>query len=151
MLDTGFNHAQPKTTPTDWKTPADAGREKNESRLSAGDYATKFYTSVEAYGAIKAYKSYLADDVWLMREGIEPVVGRKAAIDQLEKDRSKIVFARRKFFVEAPDLAYVYNIYAILDKAATETERGNFVQVWKLRGGKWWIAVDAFIPFAKKA
>ena len=56
---------------------------------------------------------------------------------------------KRKAFVEGPDLAYVYNVYSIVDKAGKEIEGGNFVQVWKLRKGRWLIAADVFVASPK--
>jgi len=37
----------------------------------------------------------------------------------------------------------------MLDKTGAVTEKGNFVQVWKLRGGKWLIAADILAPLPK--
>ena len=148
LLDTGINHSKPASTPTEWKSPTDSGVEKNEGRLSAADSAVPFYASVEA-NAAKAYKSYLTDDAIMMRSGKEPFIGKKAALNFIESEKPTIRFSKRKSFIEAPDLAYVYNLYSIVDKEGNEIEGGNFVQVWKLRKGKWLIAADALIASPK--
>jgi len=149
-LDTGINHEKPATTPTEWKSPSDIGVDKNEGKLSAADSSTGFYEMVDKIGSIKAYKTYLADDAILMREDKQPFFGRKAALGFLEDQKPRVKFAKRKAFIEAADMAYVYNIYSLVDKTGAETERGNFVQVWKLRKGKWLIVADVWVTIPKK-
>ena len=148
VMDTGITHDKPASLPTDWKSPPVSGNTKLEN--SAGDHAVYFYSTVESDGALKAYKAFLADDAFLMRDGSLPFVGKKAAVEYLESTKPTIKFAKRKTFIEAGDLAWVYNLYAITDKSGVEIERGNFIQVWKLRGGKWLIAADVFAPIFVK-
>lgn len=148
LLDAGINHAKPASIPTEWKSPADSGGDKNEGRLSAADSAVPFYMSIEA-DAAKAYKSYLTDDAIMMRSGKEPLIGKKAILEYIGKEKPTIRFPKRKAFIEGPDLAYVYNVYSIVDKEGKEIEGGNFVQVWKLRKGRWLIAADALIVSPK--
>ncbi|MDI1240618.1 MAG: nuclear transport factor 2 family protein [bacterium] len=148
LLDAGINHPKPASIPTEWKSPLDGGGDKNEGRLSAADSAVPFYATVEA-NAAKAYKSYLTNDAIMMRSGKEPFVGKKAAIGYIENEKPTIRFSKRKSFVEGPDIAYVYSVYSIVDNKGKELEGGNFVQVWKLRKGKWLIAADVLIASPK--
>ena len=148
VMDTGITHDKPASLPTEWKSPPVSGNTKLQD--SAGDHALYFYSTVEQDGALKAYKTYLADDAFLMRNGSLPFVGKKAAIEFLNSTNPSIKFAKRKTFIEAGDLAWVHNLYAITDKSGVEIERGNFIQVWKLRGGKWLIAADVFAPIFVK-
>lgn len=150
LLDAGVSHSKPAAVPTEWRTPADSGTEKNESKISAADSSLTFFETVEKVGSVKAYKTFLTDDAILLRPGREPFFGKKAAIEYLGKTRPRIKFAKRKGFVEAPDMAYVYNSYSILDDAGIEIEKGNFVQVWKLRKDKWWIAAELFVAYPKE-
>lgn len=149
LLDTGINHPKPASIPTAWKSPADSGVEKNEGRISAADSAVQFYASLEA-NASKAYKNFLADDAIVMRSGKEPYIGKKAALAAIGEVEGIIRIPKRKAFVEAPDLAYVHNVYSIVDKRGTEIEGGNFVQVWKLRKGRWQIAAEMFVASPKQ-
>ena len=148
LLDTGINHPKPASIPTEWKSPADSGVDKNERRLSAADSAVPFYVALEA-NASSAYKKYIADDAIVMRSGKEPFVGKKAAMSAINDIDGIIRIPKRKAFVEGPDLAYVYNVYSIVDKSGKEIEGGNFVQVWKLRKGRWLIAADVFVTSQK--
>jgi ketosteroid isomerase-like protein len=150
LLDTGISHEKPATISTEWRSPSDSGTEKNEGRVSAADSAVGFYEAVDRVDSVKAYKSFLADDAILMREGKQPFIGKKAALSFLEKEKPLIRFAKRKSFTEGPDLAYVYNLYSILESPTLEKEGGNFVQVWKLRKGKWLIVAEALIPIRKQ-
>lgn len=148
-FDTGINHEKPTSEPTEWKSPPDSGREQNPDKISAADSAVGFYQTAAESGAIKAYKSFLAEDAIVMRDGKQPAFGRKAALSLLDGE-NRIAFAKRKSFTEAVDLAYVHSPYTITDKKGVEVERGNFVQVWKLRGKKWLIAAEVFVPLPKK-
>ena len=150
-LDTGINHEKPSAIPTEWKSPATSSSEKSKENGSAGDQSVGFFVSVESQGASGAYNAYLTDDAIVMRDGIQPFFGPKAAVKYFKKIKPVIVFAKRKSFVEAGDLAYVNSTYKLLDKAGAETEKGNYVQVWKLIGGKWKIAADVFVPLPKAA
>jgi ketosteroid isomerase-like protein len=146
VMDTGVSHEKPASMPTEWKSPVVSGNTKLQN--SAGDHAINFYAAVESAGAVKAYKSFLAEDGFILREGSTPFVG-KAAIAQLDKNKSTMKFAKRKTFIEAGDIAWVSAGYTVLDKTGKEIEKGNFVQVWKLRGGKWVIAADILKPLPK--
>jgi ketosteroid isomerase-like protein len=148
-FDTGINHEKPASEPTEWKSPADSGKGANPDRISAADSAVGFYQMAAESGAVKAYKSFLADDAILMRDSKLPAFGKKTALSLLESE-NRIAFAKRKSFTEAVDLAYVHSPYTITDKKGAEVERGNFIQVWKLRGKKWLIAADVFVPLPKK-
>lgn len=143
-LDIGISHEKPSATPTEWKSPAAA--DQTTVKGSAGDSATLYYEMVEQQGATKAYKAYLADDVFLLREGSQPFIGKKAALGFIENRKTGLKFAKRKSFIEAVDLAYVHSTYSTADKTGKEIEKGNFVQVWKLRNGKWQIVADLLLP-----
>ena len=149
MFDTGVNHEKPSAITTEWKTPKDSETEKNEARLSAADSSTGFWEAVEKLGSIKAYKSYLAEDAILLRDGSLPLIGKKQSVRYLEDKRPRIKFPKRKAFIESADLAYVYDSYTLVDAQGKESERGHYIQVWKLRRGKWLIAADAWVPLPK--
>ena len=147
LLDTGINHDKPAAMSTEWKSPNLS--DPNERKISAADSSTGFWQAVENVGSVKAYRTFLADDAIVMRSGKQPYFGKKAAISFLETQQPRIKFPKRKAFVESTDLAYVYDTYTLVDKAGSEIERGNFVQVWKLRKGKWQIAADVWVAAPK--
>lgn len=146
VLDAGITHEKPEKTETEWKSPADSGKELNEKKISAADSSIAFFEAAEKQDLQKAYKMFLADDARLLREGKMPFVGKKEALSALKNDKSKIKFVKRSVFTSAADMAYLTNGYTLFDKNGKETEKGNFVQVWKLRDGKWQIVLDIFTP-----
>jgi len=148
VLDVGITHDRPATTITEWKSPTATGNATLQN--PAGDHSVPFYLTMETAGAAKAYKAFLAEDAFLMRDGHQPFVGKKAALAFIESEKPAIKFAKRKSFIEAGDLAWVSNGYSITDRTGTEVERGSFIQVWKLRDGKWQIAADVLAPSFKK-
>ena len=148
-LDTGINHEKPAAEPVEWRSPADSGKELNTDRISAADSSVSFYEKAEKDGSSSAYKSFLANDAIVMRDGKLPAFEKKAAL-LLLKDSSRIAFSKRKMFTEAADLGYVHGPYTMTDEKGAEMERGNFVQVWRLRNKKWVIVADILIPLPVK-
>jgi ketosteroid isomerase-like protein len=145
-LDLGISHEKPATVETAWKSPADSGREPNEKKISAADASTAFFETATNQGLGKAYKAFLAEDARLLRDGKQPILGRQNALAEFKNDKTRIFFAKRSVFVGAADMAYISNSYTIGDKSGKQIEKGNFLQIWKLRGGKWQIVLDAFLP-----
>lgn len=144
VLDMGISHTQANTE-TKWISPSDSGKELNAQRSSAADVATGFFETASRQGLSKAYKSFLAEDARLLREGKMPVSGKKAVLEEVKKRNGKINFNKLSVFSEAADMAYISNTYTITDKSGKTIENGNFLQIWKLRGGKWLIVFDMFL------
>ncbi|MET0753752.1 MAG: nuclear transport factor 2 family protein, partial [Pyrinomonadaceae bacterium] len=128
----------------EWKSPVDTGKELNEKNSSAGDSANAFFEAAKVQ-MYKAYKTYAANDIRVLREGKMPILGKDAFLSDLKKNKMSVVFAKRSVFFGAADLAYITNAYT-LTRADKTTEKGNFVQIWKLRDGKWQIVLDIFNP-----
>lgn len=145
-LDTGVYHDKPLKPEATWTGGSNPTAESNPKNLFAGDSSIGFYRMAEDRGMGRAYKAYAADDIYLMRQDRMPLVGAKAAVNFIEDQKLFIRFPKRRSFIEAGDLAYVYSSYTLTGKDGTEKEKGNFVQVWKFRGGRWVIAADVFIP-----
>jgi ketosteroid isomerase-like protein len=147
VVDLGISHAAPNTE-TKWTSPADTGKELNEKRFNAADSANAFFQMAETQGLHRAYKEYFADDVRILRDGKMPFVGKQNALAEIKTDKRLIRFARVSVFSGAADMAYLMHAYTRIDKSGKELEKGNFLQVWKLRGNKWQIVFDIFLPVA---
>ncbi len=145
VIDMGISHPQPNNE-TKWISPSDSGRELNEKKYSAADFSTAFFETAAKQGLGKAYKIFLASDARLLRDGKLPIIGKENALKEFKNDKSKIVFTKRSFFIGAADMAYISNTYTVTDKNGKPLEKGNFLQVWKLRGSKWEITLDVFAP-----
>lgn len=147
VLDTGINHPPSKVLVTDWKKPT-VSSDGNPMKISAADSSSGFYQGV-SMGAAKAYSSYLAEGAVVMRDGIEPINGKKPTLEFLKKQAGSLSFTKRKSFMEAADLAYVNSGYVVTDKAGKEIQRGNFIHVWRFISGRWQIVADVQIPITK--
>lgn len=145
VLDIGISHDKTPVEGVEWKSPAGAGKETNSTNSSAGETANQFFETANKNGLNKAYKTFAATDIRVLREGKLPVSGKDAFLSDLKKDKSSVAFAKRSVFFGAADLAYITNTY-VLTRADKTTEKGNFVQIWKLRDGKWQIVLDIFNP-----
>lgn len=149
VLDIGISHAETQVTGVDWKSPSDAGREMNSRRISAGDSSNGFFQMVGQNNPAKAYKAYAAEDIRVLREGRMPIIGRDAFLSELKKNKASVAFAKRSVFFGAADLAYVASTYT-MTRADNTTEKGNYVQIWKMRGGKWQIVLDLLSPIPEE-
>jgi ketosteroid isomerase-like protein len=148
VLDFGITHDKPqsietKLTSADTKTGKDP-----EIKSSAGDAAAKFFETVAGNGAEKAYKGFAADDIRLMRGGKMPIIGKKAALKEVSTVKGNLSISKRMSFYVTDDIAYATNTYS-LNKDGKTIETGNFVQIWKNRGGKWQIVMDIFVADPK--
>ena len=144
-LDFGISHDKVNLV-ENWTAPNDTGKELNENKFSAADASTQFFETAEKEDINKAYKMFAAEDIRLYRDGKIPFLGRKNALEAIKKNKSTIKFAKRSVFVSAADLAYINNTYTLFDKDGNESEKGNFLQIWKLRNKKWQIVLDLFKP-----
>ena len=149
-LDIGISHEQANND-TKWTSPTDSGKEMNAQRSSAADSSRVFFETSAKQGLSKGYKTFLAEDSRMLREGKMPIVGKKSILNELKNFKSKINFAKRSVFIEAADMAYISNSYTIVDKENKPLETGNFLQVWKLRGNKWQIVFDVFLKSEQPA
>ena len=145
VLDMGVTHGKNAASETPWVMPPDLKRDKNEKNSYAGDTAALFYSIMREGNEEKAYKTFAADDIRMLRNGKFPIAGKKAVLGEVKKDKSKLEIARRISFFGSGDMAYVTNTYTRTDKD-DKVEKGNFMQVWKLRDGRWQIVLDVFNP-----
>ena len=147
VLDFGVGHAQPDKYSIEIARPALANRASDPS--SAAEYANGFFKTAAADGLKKAYDKYAADDVRFLRLSQYPGTGRKALLAEAGKIKAAFAFAKRSVFFESGDLAYVTNTYQITNEKGV-AEKGNAVQVWKYRSGRWQIVFDIMKPIPAK-
>ncbi len=149
VLDIGISHDQVALV-NNWTSPANSGKELNENRVSAADATTQFFELAEKMSIEKAYKAFSAEDIRLYRAGKVPLVGKKEALAQVKKIKTKIKFAKRSIFISAGDLAYISNSYTFIEKDGKVSEQGNFLQIWKFRKGRFQIVLDLFNPIPEE-
>ena len=146
VLDLGVSHD--KSALEEKLTTVDTSKQGPEVRSFAGDTAASFFETVTTQGAEKAYKKFAADDIRLMRGGKAPFVGKKAALKEVGASKNVLSVSKRMAFYGADDIAYSTNTYST-SKDGQKIETGNFVQIWKNRGGKWMIVMDIFVADPK--
>lgn len=153
VLDIGVSHAPTQVAGIEWKTPS-ADDKDNEKKTNVEIFSSSssckvasraFFEIAAEEGLSKAYQRFAADDARLYRENKMPIVGKNNVLSEYKKDKSSIAFAKRNIFFGAADLAYTYSEYT-MTKPDKTVEKGNIIQIWKLRGGKWQIVLDLFNP-----
>ncbi|MGI8788184.1 MAG: DUF4440 domain-containing protein [Pyrinomonadaceae bacterium] len=149
VLDIGISHDKPSSCDTNWTSPKNAEKIADENKPFASNSINLFFDTATTKGLGKAYKMFAADDARFLRDGKFPIIGKNNAPSEIKK--SKITFGKSATIQSAGDLAYAVTTYEMKDGDKT-IEKGNFVQVWKLVGGKWQIVLDVFapIPLEKK-
>ena len=143
VLDIGISHDKPKTVETDWKTSTDKGTE-NKSKQPVSASSNMFYDLAVNKNLAEAYKMYAAEDIRVYREGKMPLLGKANALAEVKKDKSAVSFGKKMTLQSAGDLAFS-NVTYQSTKGKT-TEKGNTVQIWKFRDGRWQIVLDVFSP-----
>jgi hypothetical protein len=145
IIDIGITHDKPAAIETGWKSAPVSNENPAAQKTTSTAAAQLFFETAMNEGIPKAYKNFAADDIRLLREGMTPITGKKAALDQTKKEKDQIKFAKRMFFVSAGDLAYLSDTY-VMSNNGKMTGRGNLVQIWKLKGGVWQIVMDITTP-----
>lgn len=146
VVDIGVGHAARDKYSTDLMPPP--GFRAAAKPKSAAEFANGFFNSA-TQGLKKAYERYAADDVIYFREGSRPGQGRKTLVSEAGKNKSSIAFAKRSVFFETTDLAYVTNTYQAAGENGV-TEKGNSMQIWKFRDGRWQIVLDILKSIPEK-
>lgn len=115
----------------------------NRRRWSAADPSMNFLKMGMNRGGLgNAFDEFAAEDVRLIIEENPPIFGRKNAVKAMKKYLS-VAFPRKVSLLESSDLAYAWNPceYANSEEGM---ERGNCLNIWKLRSKKWYITLGVF-------
>ena len=149
-LDVGVSHGKPPSDDKSWTSPKPNDKIAGANPPSAANFINKFFDTARFKGLSKAYKTFAAGDIRLLREGKFPILGKKDALAAV-RTKSKIDFGKRMTQQSAGDLAYVVTTYEMKDGEKL-SEKGNLIQVWKLSGDRWQIVGDVFavIPIEQK-
>ena len=115
----------------------------NKKGLSAVDYSMNFLRkSMSGEGVGGAYKTFAADYVRLLVERKLAIVGKKNVVAET-RHYTSVDFPKKISMFETGDMTYVWNPCHYAD-SVEGVESGNCLQVWKLRGKKWWIVLSVF-------
>jgi ketosteroid isomerase-like protein len=148
VLDLGVSHEKPPIAETRLKSAPAVLAKSSEVKTHAGDATAEFFDMVSHVSLAKAYQQFAADDIRLMRSDKQPIIGKKAALKEIAGVKAKLFISNKMSFYGTDDIAYASNVYMLVQDGKT-VETGNFVQIWKNRGGKWLIVMDVFVADPK--
>jgi ketosteroid isomerase-like protein len=115
-------------------------RDENKRGWSAADSSMNFLRmSMWGGGLSASYKRYAGEDIRLLREGVPPIMGKKAAVEETKMYRA-IGFPKKVALSETADMAYVWNVCEFAENDEGRAD-GNCLHVWKLRNKKWYIVL----------
>jgi len=109
----------------------------------------KDFADLVAKKGLPAFDSYLADDVRLLRENAEPLVGKNQALNLVSSRMGTLSWTPSVADISASgDLGYTYGVFQF-QSGDTTVEQGSYVRVWK-KQGKWRVVMDVMSPDPKK-
>ena len=149
VVDIGVGHEKPEKYSSVWVTSQDKAKDLNEKNTSAADVANGFFELATKQGLSKAYAAYAADDIRLYREDKFPFLGKKSAIKAASAEKGAILLAKKSFFMGTTNLSYTTSTYTRA-YGGKVIAKGNYMQIWKLKTGKWVIVLDIFKPVPQK-
>lgn len=151
VIDFGIKHEKPANVETNWKSPVYVVKEIGGEKSYAANTVNLFYDTAAAKGLSAAYKIFMADDVRFLRDGKFPIIGKQNALSDTKKEKSTIVFGKIMTLQSAGDFAYALTTFEQKDGKQI-VSKGNTLQIWKLRDGKWQIVLDVMnkVPDDKK-
>jgi ketosteroid isomerase-like protein len=148
VLDFGVFHDKPPVVETRLTSAAAVLPKTGEVKTHAGDATAEFFDMVSHVSLAKAYQNFAADDIRMMRSDKQPIIGKRAALKEIAGVKAKLFISNKMSFYGTDDIAYASNVYMLAQDGKT-VETGNFVQIWKNRGGKWLIVMDIFVADPK--
>lgn len=145
VIDIGVSHDKPEKYSSEWVTTADITTDPNEKNSSVADIVYRFFQIADQKGLAKAYEAFAAPEIRMFREGKFPTTGKKNVVAEIKKQTGVVTSAKRSVYFGSANIAYTNNTYT-LTTGGKVVENGNFVQIWKLRAGRWQIVLDIFKP-----
>jgi ketosteroid isomerase-like protein len=156
VLDFGIRHAAPASAETALQYPAalrkNPGGAKADTAAARNSLAAAEQSLADesaSKGAAPALLAHADETLRLYRQNSFPVVGREAVRSALEGKTGVVTWKQSKTFVaNSGDLGYAYGTYELRSKPADEkpAEQGNYVRMWKRRGGAWRVVLDVTNP-----
>ena len=120
-----------------------ATQDPNSRGWSATNDAYKFlHTSMQGGGLAAALNVTTMDDVRLLIDDEPPVVGKKKVLEAARL-YTAMGFPENVAIYQSGDMAYFWN-QCRYQNNSEGIERGNCLQVMKLRNKKWWIVLAVF-------
>lgn len=142
-VDIATTHEKLPFAETDPRQPAGQSRDFNKRGWSAADPSMNFLRmsmSRDALGG--AYERFAAADVRLLLEDAPPITGRKAVVSEMKRYIS-VDFPKKVALFQSADMAYLWNACEFSNNNEGN-EKGNCLQIWKLRDKKWFIVLGVF-------
>jgi ketosteroid isomerase-like protein len=158
-LDLGISNPQPTSAQalSFSGTKAKAKEKASERDVEAGrerllDVERAFAKASAGEGALKAYLSYMADEVRLLHEGKFPFIGKQAARTEVEARAGVMNWQPEKADISRSiDMGYTYGTYDWKAADGKADEKGYYVHIWKRQpDGKWRVVMEVLNPLPKE-
>ncbi len=115
-------------------------------RTKLAKLESEFSEASQRKGTLKAFETYLADDVRLLRKDLAPAIGKSAALVLVSASAGKLTWKPIASDISVSgDLGYTYGTFE-LKSGETVVEKGSYVRVWKKQAGGWRVVIDVMSP-----
>jgi ketosteroid isomerase-like protein len=142
-LDIGVSHDSAQFS-TDWKSSAPVKKGANSQNATWQSVELDFSETLRTERANGVYQKLAADNIYLLRDGKLPIVGKKTALEQIIPKENFTLKTKVLGGGAASDFIYAYGQYA--SALNNKNETGFFVRVWKHEPQGWRIALDLAHP-----
>ncbi len=142
ILEMAIRHEKGIETKWNGDAPRAPRMDINKRKRSAAD-STMYFLRM-SMGSAKlggAYKRYSSNDIRFLRDGLPPLIGKKA-VAEFTKDYVAVQFPIKITMIESGDMAYSWNPCQFTNEEGME--KGNCLHVWRLVDKKWWIVLAVF-------
>jgi ketosteroid isomerase-like protein len=158
LVDNGIENPEPTTPATPWKAggalpahwAAKAGQKVDPAALTEALLAAdrELAAAVAKQGTAEGLLSRMTDDARLLRNTIQPMVGKDAIRTALAADPGGLGWEPVKGGVsKAGDFGYTYGTYKRTDKDGALKQEGSYLRAWRrVPDGAWRVVVDQMIP-----
>lgn len=142
-LDMAITHDKLPFSVTDKAPKQDQKSDMNKRGWSPADSSMNFARlGMEPSGLSGAYKQYAADEIRLLRDGDPPIIGKKRVVSAT-KNYISLRFPDQTASFQSADMAYTWNPCEFAN-SNEGMEKGNCLNIWKLRDKKWSIVLSVF-------
>lgn len=150
VLDAGTGNPRPNDRPQPFSTEGQqsATSENYDAEVERAvllNAERELSRASAAQGLAKALHTALADHIRLLREEMQPVIGKEAVLSYLEGSSVRLKWEAAKAEVSScADFGYTYGMAEI--PGASGPAKAIYVRIWRKQDGRWKIVLDLLSP-----
>lgn len=152
-LDAGVSHGPAPSAVSECvmrtlEAPPAAGRRPLAERKSLWQADADYVRQARAEGPAAALASHGADDVLVLREGLQPWRGTAAHDSVAAREPAVNMMSTAQFMSKSGDLGYTYGTYVVPREG--DADSSHYVHIWQRDDSRTWkLALEVVLPLPK--